>query len=72
MALPRNMQNTYRRSKWQCRSFFNELFDKCMWSTIGQATNTYAQSKAITLTGNMCSDPTNPNYKKKLSLEYMD
>ena len=48
--------------------FFNELFDERMWSTIAQSTNTYAQSKANTPTGNRCSDPTNPNYKKHCQL----
>ena len=52
--------------------FFSELFDECMWSTIAQSTNTYVQSKTITPTGNRCTDPTNPNYKKTLSFEYMD
>ena len=50
------------------KNFFNELFDECMWSTIAQATNIYAQSKAITSTGNRCSDPTNPDYKKHCRL----
>ena len=48
--------------------FFNELFDEHMWSTVAQATNTYVQSKATTPTGNRCSDPTNPNYKKHCHL----
>ena len=48
--------------------FFNELFDEHMWSTMAQATNTYAQSKANTPTGNRCSDPTNANYKKHCCL----
>ena len=52
--------------------FFNELFDEHMWSTIAQSTNTYARSKANTSTGNRCSDPTNPNYKKTLLVEHMD
>ena len=48
--------------------FLNELFDEHMWSTIAQATNTNAQCKTITPTGNRCSDPTNPNYKRHCHL----
>ena len=39
-----------------------------MWSTIAEATNTYARCKTITPIGNRCSDPTNPNYKRHCHL----
>ena len=44
--------------------YFQALFDEHMWTIISDATNVYTLSKHTTPDGNMCLDPTHPQYKK--------
>ena len=44
--------------------YFQALFDEHMWTIISDATNVYTLSKRTTPDGNMCLDPTHPQYKK--------
>ena len=44
--------------------YFEALFDECMWTIISDATNLYTLSKRTTPDGNMCIDPTHPQYRK--------
>ena len=44
--------------------YFEALFDERMWTIISDATNLYTLSKRTTPDGNMCRDPTHPQYRK--------
>ena len=44
--------------------FFESLFEERMWTIIAEATNMYARSKRVTQSGDRCTDPTHPDYKK--------
>ena len=44
--------------------YFEALFDERMWTIISDATNQYILSKRTTPEGNMCTDPTHPQYRK--------
>ena len=43
-----------------------------MWTIIADAPNVYARSKRVTQHGDRSIDPTHPDYKKIVSLEWMD
>lgn len=59
-----NSYSTVENPEKKPEVFFEALFDERMWTIISDATNLYTMSKCHTPDGNMCTDPTHPQYKK--------